>query len=266
MAEPPPGQLGLDQSISRSIQRYGDAESPSPRFGKADLDAARAQHSPRRLGSTCLLAEGLFSKFMCVDKPKSGGKAALWHPRGMEQGSPGRNAPRAPRPATQGVLCCYSPGWGKKWLCLGASCPCDTLLVLLRPLLTFVPPQQQGEQGRQCPRAWGACGQWCRREGGEQRRWCLLNIAGRTGSGCPGGSITQLSAPAGLLPVLPGVRVGPHLAAFRRVLGAGWGSVPLARRDPKALAHLTSRDPAPPLAKETQFSKAFSVGGGRGEG
>lgn len=161
---------------------------------------------------------------MWVDMPKSAGKAVLWHPRGMEHGNPGNDAPGAPLPPGE----CFAgtvQGGARNGSTWGLHAPVTPFLVLLHPLLTFMSPQQQGEKGRQ---------HRCCQEGGEQRCWCLLNIASRTGSGCPRGSITQLFTLARLLPVLPGggerggrrdtIRTGTRLAGFRRVPGTGRGS------------------------------------------
>ena len=144
-----PGAAGFG-SKHQWIQQYGNAESPSPCFGKAGLGAACDRHGPRKLGSVDLLAEWLFSKFVWADKPKSGGKAVLWHPRGMEHGNPGNDAPRAPLPPRECFAGAIQRGArnGSTW---GLHAPVTPILVLLHPLLTFTSPQQQGEKGRQRP-------------------------------------------------------------------------------------------------------------------
>lgn len=188
----------MDQNISRS-NRMG-MPSRSPRFGKAGLDAACARHGPRRLGSTYRLAEQVFSKFRGVDKPKSGGKAVLRHPSGMEHGNPGKDAPHVPtlprRPGSALLMqsCVVQemalPGGG-------LHAPVTPLQALLRPL------RHRGSEGKRAgsaPRSRGVYGRRCRWEGGERR--CLLNIA----SSRPRGSVTQLVTLARVLPVvLPGV-------------------------------------------------------------
>lgn len=185
----------MDQNISRS-NRMG-MPSRSPRFGKAGLDAACARHGPRRLGSTYRLAEQVFSKFRGVDKPKSGGKAVLRHPSGMEHGNPGKDAPHAPPPPGERFAGAVLRGARNGSTGGGLHAPVTPLQALLRPL------RHRGSEGKRAgsaPRSRGVYGRRCRWEGGERR--CLLNIA----SSRPRGSVTQLVTLARVLPVvLPGV-------------------------------------------------------------